>query len=63
MIIIIDRDKSRVIRGLGQKVARFLLDKLDKIIMAYILWLSSWEEILYKVIKIPGPLKELRLYI
>jgi superfamily II DNA helicase RecQ len=62
VLIITDRDKSRAIRGLGRKVARFLPDKLSKMMVAYVTWLLPWEEMLHKVTKIPGPSKELRSY-
>jgi hypothetical protein len=60
MLIIVDRDKSRAIRGLGRKVARFLPDKLGKMMMAYVMWLLPWEEMMHDVTNIPGPSKELR---
>ena len=62
MLIITDRDKSRAIRGLGRKVARFLPDRLGKMMVAYVTWVVPWEEMLHEVTKIPGPSKELRSY-
>jgi hypothetical protein len=62
VLIITDRDKSRVIRGLGRKVARFLPDRLGKMMVAYVTWVVPWEAMLHEVTKIPGPLKELRSY-
>jgi superfamily II DNA helicase RecQ len=60
VLIITDRDKSRAIRGLGRKVARFLPDKLGKMMVAYVTWVMPWEEMLHEVTKIPGPSKDLR---
>ena len=46
VMIIIDLDKSRAIRGLGRKVARFLPKRIGKIVVVYITWLIPFEEIL-----------------
>jgi hypothetical protein len=36
VLIIIDRDKSRAIRGLDRKVTRFLSDKLGKMMVTFV---------------------------
>jgi len=55
LLIITDRDKSRAIRGLGKKVARFLPERLGKMMVAYIIWLLPFEEMLHDQTGIPGP--------
>lgn len=43
---ITDRDKMKSIRGQGRKVARFVPERLGKIIVAYVAWLLPAEEAL-----------------
>ncbi|SLM37315.1 Zinc finger, C2H2 [Lasallia pustulata] len=50
--IITDRDKSRAIRGLGRKVARFLPTRVGKMVVAYIAWLIPLERMLQAQTKI-----------
>ena len=45
-MLITDLDKSRSIRGLGRKVARFLPTRIGKMVVAYIAWLLPFEEML-----------------
>ncbi|SLM36305.1 recq family helicase [Lasallia pustulata] len=55
LMIITDRDKSRAIRGLGRKVARFLPERIGKMMVAYMAWLIPFEGLLHDQTKIPGP--------
>ena len=36
ILLITNRDKNRSIRGLGRKIARFLLARIDRMVIAYI---------------------------
>jgi superfamily II DNA helicase RecQ len=62
VMIITDRDKSRAIRGLGRKVARFLPERIGRMVVAYILWLIPFEEMLHDETGIPGPDETLSSY-
>ena len=53
LIMITDRDKSRAIRGLGRKVARFLPERVGRIIVAYIAWLLPFEKMLHEQVRMP----------
>ncbi len=48
-MIITDCNKSKGLRsdGIGCKVARFLLEYLSKVMVAYIVWLLPFERVLY----------------
>jgi hypothetical protein len=48
VMIITDRDESRVVRGVGQKVARFLPGRVERIIVAYITWIVPFEQMLQR---------------
>jgi hypothetical protein len=63
VMVITDRDKSRAIRGLRRKVARFLLERVGKMVVAYIIWFIPFEELLHDEAGIPGPSEILSLYI
>jgi hypothetical protein len=62
VMIITDRDKSRVIRDLGRKVARFLPERVGKMVVAYIAWLLPFKEMLHDKTGIPGPSASLSSY-
>jgi superfamily II DNA or RNA helicase len=62
VMVITDRDKSRAIRGLGRKVARFLPERVGKMVVAYIIWLIPFEELLHDEAGIPGPDETLSSY-
>jgi superfamily II DNA helicase RecQ len=62
VMIITDRDKSRAIRGLGRKVARFLPERVGKMVVAYIVWFIPFEEMLHDEAGIPGPDETLSSY-
>ena len=36
VMLVTDRDKAKAIRGLGRKVARFLLARVGRLLVAYI---------------------------
>jgi hypothetical protein len=55
MLLITDRNKGRR----GRKVARFLLEDLSKVMVAYIVWLILFERVLYKLSAIRGPSEDL----
>ena len=54
VMLITDLDKSRSIRGLGRKVARFLPRRIGQMVVAYIAWLLPFEEMLYDKAGMPG---------
>ncbi|KAI8648294.1 hypothetical protein NCS55_01498700 [Fusarium keratoplasticum] len=55
MMIITDRDKSRAVRGIGRKVARFLPELPTKMMVAYIAWLIPTARMLHEQAGIQGP--------
>ena len=55
MMLITDRDKSRAIRGIGRKVARFLPELPTKMMVAYIAWLIPTARMLQEQAGIQGP--------
>ena len=55
VLLIIDCDKNRSICGLGRKVARFLPARIDRIVIAYIVWLMPFEEFIHDVSGVAGP--------
>ncbi len=48
VLLITDRDKSKAIRDIGIKVARFLPAHVGKMVIAYIAWLAPLEELLLR---------------
>jgi hypothetical protein len=44
VLIISDRDKNRVQRGFGRKVARFLPPRLGRIMVAYLAWIMPFKQ-------------------
>ena len=62
VLLIIDHDKNRSIRGLGRKVARFLPARIGRIVIAYIVWLILFEEFIHNVSGVAGPDSTLWLY-
>jgi hypothetical protein len=63
VLIITDRDKSRAIRGLGRKVARFLPARIGKMMIAYIAWVIPFERMLHDRTKISGLSASLESYL
>ena len=63
VLIITDRDKSRAIRGIGRKVARFLPERVGKLMIAHIAWVMPFEQLLHEQSKIPGPSPSLEAYL
>ena len=59
IILITNRDKNRSIYGLGRKVARFLLARIGRIVVAYIAWLLLFEKHIHNVSDVRGPNKSL----
>lgn len=59
MLMITDRDKRVAIHGLGRKVARFIPERLGKMMVAYVEWLLPFEEFLYAKTDVSGPPKSL----
>ncbi|KAH7187404.1 hypothetical protein DER44DRAFT_709188, partial [Fusarium oxysporum] len=46
VMIVTDRDKMKAIRDNGRKVARFVPDRIGRMIVAYIAWLLPTERVL-----------------
>ncbi|KAH7010574.1 uncharacterized protein B0I36DRAFT_370192 [Microdochium trichocladiopsis] len=46
VMLVTDRDKGKAIRGIGRKVARFLLETVGRLMVAYILWVLPLERLL-----------------
>ncbi|RYP53350.1 hypothetical protein DL770_010995 [Monosporascus sp. CRB-9-2] len=46
VLLVTDRDKSKAIRGIGRKVARFLPEHVGKMMVAYVAWLLPFEGML-----------------
>lgn len=63
VMLITDRDKSRAIRGLGRKVARFLPERVGKMMVALIAWFIPFEEMLHHETGIPAPSEALSSYL
>ncbi|KAF6517699.1 hypothetical protein HZS61_003260 [Fusarium oxysporum f. sp. conglutinans] len=57
VVIITDRDKSKGLSGGtgGRKVARFLPERLSRMMVAYIAWLLPFEKVLHRLAGIRGP--------
>jgi hypothetical protein len=57
VVIITDRDKSKGLSGGtgGRKVARFLPERLSRMMVAYIAWLLPFENVLHRLAGIRGP--------
>lgn len=56
LLIVMDRDKMKAIGGIGRKVARFLPDRLGRMMVAYIAWLLPAEKALLKHGQRPPPM-------
>jgi hypothetical protein len=48
VMLITDRDKSKALRDIGIKVARFLPERVGRIVIAHIAWLAPLEELLLR---------------
>jgi hypothetical protein len=61
VVIITDRDKSKGLGGGtgGRKVARFLPERLSRMMVAYIAWLLPFEKVLHRLAGIRGPSESL----
>jgi hypothetical protein len=46
VVIVTDRDKMKAIRDNRRKVARFMPDRIGRMIMVYIVWLLPMERVL-----------------
>ncbi|KAK5994713.1 ATP-dependent DNA helicase tlh2-like protein [Cladobotryum mycophilum] len=55
VMIVTDRDKMKAIRENGRKVARFLPDRIGRMMVAYIAWLLPAERALRRKCKLPEP--------
>jgi superfamily II DNA helicase RecQ len=55
VMLVTDRDKTKAIRGIGRKVARFLPDRLGRVMAAYVLWLLPFEKMICAVSGAAGP--------
>ncbi|EYB28035.1 hypothetical protein FG05_30289 [Fusarium graminearum] len=58
VMIVTDRDKMKAIRDIGRKVARFMPDRIGRIIVAYIAWLLPTERVLRRECQLAEPLGE-----
>ena len=54
VLFITDRDKNRAIRGFRRKVARFLPERLGRMVVAWISWLIPFARFLRRKLKIAG---------
>lgn len=45
-MLVTDRDKMKAMRDIGRKVARFLPERVGRMLLAYILWLLPAERLL-----------------
>jgi superfamily II DNA or RNA helicase len=54
VMIVTDRDKTKSIRDMGRKVARFLPDDMGRVLVAYIAWLLPAEEFLEQELMLPA---------
>ncbi|KAK4205950.1 hypothetical protein QBC37DRAFT_462707, partial [Rhypophila decipiens] len=63
VMLVTERDKSKAIRDNGRKVARFLPDRIGKMLVAYIIWLLPFEEALCEDANLPGPKEEMLEFI
>jgi superfamily II DNA or RNA helicase len=59
VMLVTDRDKRKAIRGDGRKVARFLPDRIGRMVVAYIVWLLPFERMLCRKCGVPGPREDL----
>lgn len=55
VMLVTDRDKMKAIRGTGRKTARFLPDRIGRMMVAYIVWLLPAERTLRRKWKLPEP--------
>ncbi|KAL3599869.1 hypothetical protein FPOAC2_04097 [Fusarium poae] len=55
VMIVTDRDKMKAIRDNGRKVARFVPDRIGRMIVAYIAWLLPTERVLRRECQIDEP--------
>ncbi|KXJ85269.1 hypothetical protein Micbo1qcDRAFT_186716 [Microdochium bolleyi] len=60
VMLVTDRDKAKSIRGYGRKVARFLPDRIGRLLIVYIAWLIPFEEMLLGAIRARKPSESLR---
>lgn len=63
VVFITDRDKSRAIRGLGRKVARWLPESESKRMVAYMAWVVPFVQLLHDETGIAGPSESLTPYL
>ncbi|GKU07275.1 unnamed protein product [Fusarium langsethiae] len=55
VMIVTDRDKMKAIRDNGRKVARFMPDRIGRMIVAYIAWLLPTERVLRRECQLAEP--------
>ena len=55
VMLVTDRDKMKAMHGRGRKVARFLPERVGRMVLAYILWLLPAERVLLAEGNIQGP--------
>ncbi|KJK87120.1 hypothetical protein H633G_09028 [Metarhizium anisopliae BRIP 53284] len=60
VMIATDRDKTKSIRDMGRKVARFLPDDLGRMFVAYIAWLLPAEELLEQEVQMPETARSIK---
>lgn len=58
VMIVTDRDKMKAIRDMGHKVARFLPDRIGRMMVAYIAWLLPTERMLRRSTKLTEPSRD-----
>ncbi len=63
VMIITDRDKMKAIRDHGRKVARFLPERIRRMMVAYIAWLLPAERVLRQKCKQPLPQEKCHEYL
>ena len=55
VMLVTDRDKMKAIRDIGRKVARFLPERIGRMLLAYILWVLPAERLLRRQCGLPLP--------
>ena len=63
VMIITDRDKMKAIRDNGRKVARFVPERIGRMMVAYIAWLLPAERVLRQRCKLPLPQEKCHEYL
>ena len=63
VMLVCNRDKNKVLRGMGRKVVRFLLQQLGRMMVALIAWILPFEHMLCRVTGLAGLLSKVEEFI